>query len=122
MLPQAGFEPGTSHFLHTIVTDRFRVRIPARATVLFHVRFTNFSYCVMFRLQSQLIFCIIESASHCRMIQHSSSNVLNGIVVSAFNQRDGRFFVGLLSPFFLLSMMCPSSFYFKATKFHPFLI
>ena len=46
MLPQMGFEPGTSHLLHTKVTERFRVRIPVGLRVFFHVRkFAIFSYC-----------------------------------------------------------------------------
>ena len=40
MLPQVGFEPGTSLLLQTIVTERSRVRIPVKPTVLL-----IFSYC-----------------------------------------------------------------------------
>ena len=37
-LPMVGFEPGTYSLLHKIKTERFRVRIPFRATLYFHVR------------------------------------------------------------------------------------
>ena len=63
ILRQVGFEPGTSQLLHTIVTERSRVRIPLKATLFFHVRrFVNFSYCGT-KIEDQNCFAFPRNAT-----------------------------------------------------------